>query len=138
MVLSPGSDYTNYPDITRDTHAPTGIKYVTFGAYLPKGSYILRIHNRDHWYTLNRVAIAGAAAYSIDYNIRYSFTFTSTVNGWNYFSIERDEDIYVYTDTTFDGTEIICTIEPDYQSISNKFYYIPLSSSSKASIDSGY
>jgi len=99
--------------------------FYTFAGYFIKGTYILTINSNDHWYTFNRMAIAGTDCIQVsNINIRNSYTWTQNVDGYTYFSIERDASESNYTDTAFDGYNFKLQIEEGTEATAYEPYYI--------------
>lgn len=109
-VLSSGHNYTN-EDVTRNlSYEDLTDKYYSFGGYFKAGTYTFSVKKPNFYISLNRAAIAGNNCESVNNNIRNSYTWTQSVDGYTYFSIERDASATVYTDTNFDGTDFMILI----------------------------
>ena len=108
-LISIGTDYTNrnlYDEFS-SVNDITGLKYVMFGGYFRKGKYTLSYSN-DAWFSFNRVAIAGTACITLSKQIRKTYTWEQTQDGYTYFSIEADDSETGTTDVPF-------SITPDIQ-----------------------
>lgn len=104
IVLTAGTNLTNrnlYKENFDIMKRPNGTsKYYTFGGYFKAGTYTLSYDN-SVYITLNRVAIAGTNCVNVDKHIRYSYTWTQTVDGYTYFTIEHESSDTDYTDIVF-------------------------------------
>ena len=100
-----GTDYTNrnlYDEFS-SVNDITGLEYVMFGGYFRKGKYTLSYSN-DVWLSFNRVAIAGTACIALQDQIRKTYTWEQTQDGYTYFSIEADDSETGTTDVPFSIT----------------------------------
>lgn len=108
-LISIGTDYTNrnlYDEFSSVDDA-TGLMYVNLGGYFRKGKYTLSYSN-DAWFSFNRVAIAGTACIALSKQIRKTYTWEQTQDGYTYFSIEADNSETGTVDVPF-------SITPDIQ-----------------------
>lgn len=80
-----------------------GKSFVTFGGYFKKGTYTISYTNNG-WFSLNRIAIAGSVSRLAAEQIRKSYTWKQTQDGYTYFSIEGDDSETGTTDTPFSIT----------------------------------
>lgn len=138
-LLSVGENYTNRA-IDRNEALPnsTGAvsKYFMFGAYLPAGSYVISVNGSDY-VSFNRVAIAGTDCVGSSAHLRPSYSFTSAVDGWNYFSIERDAGESDYTDIDFEGHDLKIMITLATDSDTTYRPYVPTNSQLLSYKDNG-
>lgn len=104
-LLEVGTDYTNINlyDEHSEINDITGIMYVIFGGYFKKGKYTLSYSN-DAWFSFNRVAFAGTTCAALSKQIRKTYTWEQTQDGYTYFSIEADDSETGTTDVYFSST----------------------------------
>ena len=119
-----GRDYTDINCIRNLNYSDLNALFYTFGGYFNAGTYTFSINSDDHWYSINRVAIAGTNSVGTQIHIRNSYTWTQNVDGYTYFSIERDGGDTNYTDTNFDGYNFKLQIEEGTTATPYEPYYI--------------
>lgn len=84
--------------------------YYIFGGYFKAGTYTLSVNLENFYISLNRIAIAGTQCVGSTAHVRNSYTWTQAVDGYTYFSIERDVNENDYTDTNFNGIDFKLSI----------------------------
>ena len=121
-----GIDYTNTNFSDKNlSYSDLNTLYYTFGGYLKAGTYTFAINSTDHWYSFNRIAIAGNdCIHSVGTNIRNSYTWTQNVAGYTYFSIERDANVTDYTDIAFDRHDFNLQLEEGDTATEYEPYYV--------------
>ena len=121
-LLEVGTDYTNRNlyDEHSEINDITGTMYVVFGGYFRKGKYTLSYSN-DAWFSFNRVAFAGTTCVVLSKQIRKTYTWEQTQDGYTYFSIEADDSETGTTDVYFSSTPNI-QIEEGTQATSYEPY----------------
>lgn len=99
VELVQNTEYTN--TLLSNYNSTAIIKYVAIGGFYKKGTYTLSVQTKKHWFSLNRIAIAGTKCIGTSENLRNSYTWTQEIDGYTYFGIEKDTSETNVTDAYF-------------------------------------